>query len=89
MGRGIKMKGLTVYDWLGISEEDFAKIRAKGKCVKCEKLTTIYENLCHGHKIAYHRWRNKKEKELQAHLKIVIHENVEEYYNKLEKETKR
>ena len=56
------MIGLTVYDWMEMSKEDFDKIRGKGRCVKCGKPTKFACNLCHGHHVAYHRWRNKMEK---------------------------
>lgn len=53
----------TVWEWLGVSKEDFEKISGKDKCVKCGKPTRYSHNLCHGHHIAYHRWVNKKVKE--------------------------
>jgi len=59
------MVDFTVIDWLGVTNQEFAKIRGKGLCVKCNKPTPHFtDNLCKGHKIAYHRWRNKQLKEL-------------------------
>lgn len=52
-----------MWHWLRISEKEFKKISARGKCVKCGKPTSVYNNLCPGHVRAYHRWRNKKERE--------------------------
>ena len=53
----------TVVDWLGISEEEFGKRKKVGFCIKCGKdAVTPYGLLCIGHKIAYHRWRNKIER---------------------------
>lgn len=57
-----KTKQLCVWDWLGITEEDFRKKSGKGVCVVsgCGKPTKLSDNLCIGHKIAYRRWRNKE-----------------------------
>jgi hypothetical protein len=50
-----------VREWLGISEEEFDKIKGRGKCVKCGKETSPTDNLCVGHKRAYHRWQRNQE----------------------------
>lgn len=52
----------TVREWLGISEEEFDKIKGQGKCVKCGKETPHpTNNLCIGHERAYHRWLKNRE----------------------------
>jgi len=54
-------ENLTVWDWLGITKEEFEKNVKPGFCINCGKPTgDKYSNLCKGHKIAYHRWRNQK-----------------------------
>ena len=55
---------LTVWHWLGISEDEFRKKLKIGFCIKCGKdAGNYYATLCIGHKIAYRRWRNTKLRE--------------------------
>lgn len=53
---------MTVAEWLGITEEQFKKKVKYGTCVKCGKPARSETTcLCLGHRIAYHRWQNKKD----------------------------
>ena len=61
------MSNNPVWKWMRMSEKEFRKISGKGKCVKCGKTTnpskySLGDNLCRGHKIAYRRWRNERER---------------------------
>ena len=55
---------LPVWEYLGISQEEFYKTRKSGICIKCGlEAINKYHCLCRGHHSAFHRWINKKERE--------------------------
>lgn len=51
----------SVWNWLGISKEDFDILvkEKKNKCLKCDKNVSPYTPFCTWHLGAFHRWRNK------------------------------
>lgn len=62
----------TVWEWMGITKEEFYKRTSPGTCVKCGKKTiNNSDNLCKGHKIAYHRWVNNQRKRYKVFVVIV------------------
>lgn len=63
----------TVREWLGISQEEFDKIRGKGKCVKCGKETSPSQNLCLGHQRAFSRWLKNQEAIENTGTGFIIH----------------
>ena len=55
----------TVWQWMKISETEYRALSGKGVCVKCGKPTkSRWDNLCRGHRSAYHRWLNKNRSKL-------------------------
>ena len=57
---------------MGITKEEFYKRTSPGTCVKCGKKTIDNsDNLCKGHKIAYHRWLNNQRKRYRVFVTIV------------------
>lgn len=62
-GREEKEMIWSVWEWLGISKEEFLKKVKFGTCVKCGKPSkTRADSLCLGHSRAFHRWANRQTK---------------------------
>jgi hypothetical protein len=65
MNRGQLRKHLAIWDYLGISEEEFRKRALYGSCVKCGQTARVPDScLCLAHTRGYHKWRNTRERKL-------------------------
>lgn len=64
--------GLRVYDYLGMTEEEFDNIRRNGICThpSCDRETNRGYSLCRWHLGSYHRWYNKKERQKEDEGKL-------------------
>jgi len=50
----------SVFEWLGMTKEEFFKKLQFGKCIKCGKPAMDFATLCHGHHSAFHKWQGKR-----------------------------
>jgi hypothetical protein len=64
--RRLGVRYTSVWDYLGISEEEFKRRVVYGSCMKCGQTARSKDScLCLAHTRGYHKWRNNGERKVQ------------------------